>query len=72
VLPSTDNEKRGYIMSDKHIEIFEALVDYMYNQVDVQQSLDSIVQLNIAKELGVPVEWVKIVSDEMYEEVEWA
>ncbi len=59
-------------MSDKHIEIFEALVDYMYNQVDVQQSLDSIVQLNIAKELGVPVEWVKIVSDEMYEEVEWA
>ncbi len=59
-------------MSDKHIEIFEALVDYMYNQVDVQQSLDSIVQLNIAKELGVPVEWVKIVSDEMYGEVEWA
>ena len=59
-------------MSDKHIEIFEALVDYMYNQVDVQQSLDSIVQLNIAKELGVPVEWVKIGSDEMYGEVEWA
>ena len=48
-------------MSDKHIEIFEALADYMFAQAeDQQQSFDSI-----AKELGVPVEWVQIVGEEM-------
>jgi hypothetical protein len=48
-------------MSDVQIEIFEALVDYMFAQTDeYQQSFDSI-----AKELGVPVEWVQIVGKEM-------
>lgn len=48
-------------MSDKHIEIFEALADYMQQVADDQiQTFDSI-----AKELGVPVEWVRIVGEEM-------
>ena len=43
-------------MSDVLIEIFEALAQ----TDDYQQSFDSI-----AKELGVPVEWVQIVGKEM-------
>jgi len=55
-------------MSDKHIEIFEALADYMFHLADDQMPELFGEQLSfdlIAKDLGVPVEWVQIVSEEM-------